>query len=84
MYSKKIGVIPCHSNMPSRFLTKQQSTSSSLRESGTLSHTGMVWIKGSEYIMGCGDKNGRPGEYPQHSVALSGFWMDATEISNAQ
>ncbi|MGN6164495.1 MAG: formylglycine-generating enzyme family protein [Flavisolibacter sp.] len=78
-------VISCHSNLPSRFLTKQHtSTSSSAKESGTLSHTGMAWIRGGDYPMGCGDKNGRPDEYPRHRVAVSGFWMDVTEVTNAQ
>lgn len=34
--------------------------------------------------MGASDKEGRPDEYPQHQVKVSGFWMDATEVTNAQ
>jgi formylglycine-generating enzyme len=82
---EKSEVVSCHSNLPSRFLTKQQSGTGSLsRESGTLSHAGMVWIKGGEYTMGCSDKEGRADEYPQHTVAVDGFWMDAAEVTNAQ
>lgn len=34
--------------------------------------------------MGASDTEGRPDEYPQHQVKVSGFWMDATEVTNAQ
>jgi formylglycine-generating enzyme required for sulfatase activity len=48
------------------------------------SHAGMVWISGGEYVMGCSDQAGRPDEYPAHRVKVDGFWMDATEVTNAQ
>lgn len=54
---------------------------------------GMVWIPGGEFSMG----TGRPGRMstgvgmqvtrdarPVHRVAVDGFWMDATEVTNAQ
>jgi formylglycine-generating enzyme required for sulfatase activity len=44
----------------------------------------MVWIEGGDFIMGASDKEGRPDEYPQHGVRVAGFWMDATEVTNAQ
>src|SRR5688572_13531598 len=34
--------------------------------------------------MGAADKEGSPDEYPQHKVQVSDFWMDATEVTNAQ
>ncbi|MEP7239141.1 MAG: formylglycine-generating enzyme family protein [Ferruginibacter sp.] len=49
-----------------------------------LSHEGMVFINGGEYMMGAGDEEGRPDEYPQHKVKVDGFWMDITEVTNAQ
>lgn len=49
-----------------------------------LSHEGMVYITGGEFMMGAADKNGRPDEYPLHQIELEGFWMDATEVTNDQ
>ncbi len=43
----------------------------------------MVWIEGGTFGMGASDKEGRPDEYPQHQVQVDGFWMDATEVTNA-
>lgn len=35
-------------------------------------------------MMGAADGEGRPDEYPQHKVKLDGFWIDITEVTNAQ
>jgi formylglycine-generating enzyme required for sulfatase activity len=43
---------------------------------------GMVWIPGGTFTMGGDD--GPPDEGPTHSVTLDGFWMDKTEVTNAQ
>ncbi len=43
---------------------------------------GMVWIPGGTFTMG--DDEGTPDESPAHSVTLDGFWMDRTEVTNAQ
>lgn len=46
---------------------------------------GMVWVPGGTFLMGATDQEaGRPDEYPRHRVAVPGFWMDATEVTNAQ
>jgi formylglycine-generating enzyme len=42
----------------------------------------MVWISGGTFTMG--DDDGPPDEGPPHSVTLDGFWMDKTEVTNAQ
>ena len=34
--------------------------------------------------MGCSNEEGRTDEYPVHKVKVDGFWMDATEVTNAQ
>lgn len=49
-----------------------------------LSHEGMVWINGGEFLMGASDGGGSADEYPRHQVIVDGFWMDATEVTNAQ
>lgn len=54
--------------------------------------TGMRWIPGGEFSMGCESKNeslcGTPGTtmdtVPIHRVYVDGFWMDETEVTNAQ
>ncbi|MEY3025202.1 MAG: Serine/threonine-protein kinase pkn1 [Planctomycetota bacterium] len=44
----------------------------------------MVWIPGGEFRMGSTDPLARPDESPVHRVRVGGFWMDATEVTNAQ
>lgn len=46
--------------------------------------TGMVWIPAGEFSMGSVDPLARPDEAPVHRVRVDGFWMDATEVTNAQ
>src|SRR5262245_30456672 len=43
---------------------------------------GMVWIPGGEFWMGSDD--GPYDERPRHFVTVDGFWMDRTEVTNAQ
>ena len=45
---------------------------------------GMVWIPGSTFQMGSEDNQARPDEGPVHSVKVDGFWIDQTEVTNAQ
>lgn len=45
---------------------------------------GMVWIPGGEFSMGSTDPLARPDESPIHRVRVDGFWMDITEVTNAQ
>jgi sulfatase modifying factor 1 len=45
---------------------------------------GMVWIPGGEFIMGTDDPESYEHERPAHTVRVSGFWMDETEVTNAQ
>ena len=47
-------------------------------------NTGMVWIPGGEFAMGSTDPLARTDEQPVHRVRVRGFWMDATEVTNAQ
>ncbi len=44
----------------------------------------MIWIPGGKYMMGGTDKLAREDELPLHAVQVSGFWMDVTEVTNAQ
>jgi formylglycine-generating enzyme required for sulfatase activity len=45
---------------------------------------GMVWVPGGEFTMGSDDPEAAPAERPAHQVRVDGFWMDVTEITNAQ
>src|SRR5262249_52339547 len=45
---------------------------------------GMVWVPGGEFTMGTDSAPGQPDERPAHRVRVSGFWMDATDVTNAQ
>ena len=43
---------------------------------------GMAWIPTGKFWMG--SENGAPDERPVHEVALNGFWIDVTEVTNEQ
>jgi formylglycine-generating enzyme required for sulfatase activity len=55
---------------------------------------GMVWIPGGEFSMGAADPLGKDANVvgmqatedsrPIHRVAVDGFWMDTTEVTNRQ
>ena len=42
---------------------------------------GMVWVEGGEFSMG---SDAFPDAQPIHRVAVEGFWIDSTEVTNAQ
>jgi formylglycine-generating enzyme required for sulfatase activity len=46
----------------------------------------MVYVPGGTFLMGTeeSDPAVEPYEVPQHSVTLDSFWMDQTEVTNAQ
>jgi formylglycine-generating enzyme required for sulfatase activity len=71
----------CVGNLPARFSTVVDSVKAG---DSIPSHEGMVFIKAGEFMMGATDDEGRPDEYPQHKVKLDGFWIDKTEVTNAQ
>jgi formylglycine-generating enzyme required for sulfatase activity len=43
---------------------------------------GMVWIEGGTFGMGSAD--GAPDERPVHRESVGGFWLDRTEVTNAE
>jgi formylglycine-generating enzyme required for sulfatase activity len=69
----------CHVPMPSRYKvqpgSKQKKTISS--------YLGMKRIPAGSFMMGSHDNQGRADEYPLHPVQLKGFYMDETEVTNA-
>jgi formylglycine-generating enzyme len=45
---------------------------------------GMIWIAGGEFTMGTNDAQAWADEKPPHRVRVDGFWIDATEVTNAE
>ncbi|MFC4870715.1 formylglycine-generating enzyme family protein [Negadavirga shengliensis] len=76
----------CHDNIPDRFGGVRSADSDTLYGSATseVSHEGMIWIEGGEFVMGDQDGRGRKDEKPAHKVKVDGFWMDETEVTNRQ
>ena len=46
----------------------------------------MVYVPDGEFLMGSADSDpqAKPDEKPQHNVYLDAFWIDRTEVTNAQ
>jgi formylglycine-generating enzyme required for sulfatase activity len=44
----------------------------------------MVWIPGGSFSMGTDDPEASAAERPAHRVRLDGFWIDSTEVTNAE
>jgi len=73
--------LSCETNLPSRIAVTSDTFNTTQAEN---SFEGMVKIPAGEFMMGASDDEGRPDEYPQHKVKVKSFWMDATEVTNAQ
>lgn len=86
---KKKKAICCESNIPSRFgvagaASNDSSHLNSQNSVGKATHDGMVWIAGGTFSMGADNKQASEDEYPKHTVTVDGFWIDVTEVTNAQ
>lgn len=44
---------------------------------------GMVWIPAGVFQMGSEDEQAKEDELPVHGVSVDAFWMDQTEVTNA-
>jgi formylglycine-generating enzyme required for sulfatase activity len=71
----------CIKNIPSRFTTPSILIDTITKNKGI---DGMVWIPSGEFMMGGDNAQARRDEFPRHKVRLSGFYMDATEVTNKQ
>jgi formylglycine-generating enzyme required for sulfatase activity len=69
-------------NVPSRFGT--DSSAANISFSGDTTITGMVLIPGGTFDMGGDNEQASPDEYPKHKVEVAPFYMDITEVTNAQ
>jgi formylglycine-generating enzyme len=68
--------------VPARF--GESPNLASITFNGDTSTKGMVLIKGGEFDMGGDNEQASPDEYPKHKVKVSSFFMDITEVTNAQ
>jgi formylglycine-generating enzyme required for sulfatase activity len=68
--------------VPARFANTR--IDSVVKFNGDTSVAGMVYIKGGDFMMGGDNNQASADEYPKHKVHVDGFWMDATEVTNAQ
>ena len=48
------------------------------------SPSGMVQIPGGEFLMGSHSRLAKDNEQPAHKVKVNSFWMDKTDVTNAQ
>jgi formylglycine-generating enzyme required for sulfatase activity len=48
------------------------------------STAGMKFIHGGKFMMGADNTQASEDEYPKHTVQVNSFWMDETEVTNAQ
>jgi len=69
--------------VPSRF-GSNDSAMQNVSASNDTSHSGMVLIAGGTFEMGGDNDQASPDEYPKHTVTVSSFYMDVTEVTNAQ
>jgi formylglycine-generating enzyme len=75
----------CESNLPNRFGTiGLHNELDNAAVISTVSHEGMVYIKGGTFMMGGDNNQAQPDEYPKHKVTVSGYWIDTHEVTNAQ
>lgn len=75
--------VSCHSNLPDRYKAGKNLEEIQVSKSHA-SLENMVKIEGGTFLMGAPDDRGRPDEYPQHEVSVNSFYIDKTEVTNAQ
>jgi len=80
--SHEDSAVSCMS-VPSRFGNLTANTDS-IQFSGDSSHTGMLRIPGGVFEMGGDNNQASPDEYPKHKVKVDPFYIDVTEVTNAQ
>ncbi len=76
------GAACCQSNIPSRFAPSDKGDGA--KPTAGIANEGMVWIDGGGFEMGADNKQASSDEYPKHKVTVDGFWMDVTQVTNAE
>jgi len=73
----------CNAKIPSRYGIKKVQPKGKSKIT-VINHEGMVWIPGGTYSMGGDNDQARQDELPKHRVKVNGFFIDITEVTNAQ
>ncbi len=68
--------------VPARFAGSK--SNAGINFNGDTSITGMTLIPGGQFEMGGDNAQASKDEYPKHTVAVNPFYMDVTEVTNAQ
>jgi formylglycine-generating enzyme required for sulfatase activity len=74
----------CISDKPARFTAISYTTPPVRARRPGSQNEGMVFINGGGYDMGGDNEQALEDEYPKHRVTVKSFWMDETEVTNAQ
>lgn len=78
----------CSAKIPNRFgINASALSEKALNDAAPVSKNkiqGMVWINGGIYFMGADNKQASADEYPKHKVKVKGFYIDVTEVTNAE
>ena len=74
----------CCMRIPSRFGAGVDTASLSHSQKVNASTRGMALIPGGTFSMGADNQQASSDEYPKHQVQVKSFYMDATEVTNAQ
>ena len=77
----------CTTAIPNRYAVKTKSNfteGKSVTNSNIKNPEGMVWIPDGTFSMGGDNDQARQDEFPKHEVKLNGFFIDVTEVTNAQ
>jgi formylglycine-generating enzyme len=69
-------------SVPSRF--GNTADTGSIETGNDTSTAGMKYVPGGTFMMGGDNGQAGPDEFPKHSVQVKAFWMDETEVTNAQ
>lgn len=80
--SEKDSVHSCM-KVPNRF-SSNDSVNNVIEASGDTSVANMVFIPGGTFSMGGDNEQASKDEYPKHTVTVDPFFIDATEVTNAQ
>jgi sulfatase modifying factor 1 len=69
--------------VPARF-SNMDSSSAAIKVAGDTSTKDMVLIAGGSFMMGADNNQADKDEYPKHEVTVSDFYIDKTEVTNAE
>ena len=79
---KPIDSIHSCMQVPARFVNGSDTSAIAFNKDTT--YSGMIFIPGGVFEMGGDNDQASTDEFPKHSVTAAPFYMDATEVTNAQ